>query len=413
MNIAVRRPDYPSGAAGQSRFFQRPPEAIATLSNSTTTMQGGNPEEALVTSLAYSAQSVLDNESEVPAKEADSEANAGGLEENREAESDRNDVVDIEPVLPLTPMEPTEQELAIVGQTIPLATVGVIQQERAFIEPALPLTPMQLIQRENEVVAPTLPLAPAELTQQELVITEEVLPLTPAEPTRQELELAKRQDLPVMWTPVQPVQQKAAVVEPVPPLTPAEPIQQEIEAKKPIVPEVPVQFPEPGQGVAVIESALPLNPASMELGHDTADNQQKSTQEGQLTRVGQADVHLEKQAVREPVEAPSATEPVTDQPRRTTPNQPEATGNRMHLDWSRGQSRGWIVRHACPLDAVSRHRLDSLNTSPELPKIKVKIVHPRPATQPQPKATERSIFSWASIVASSNAHGQLRRNDRC
>ena len=344
-NIRVRRPNCPSGAFGQRRFFQRPPEAIALLSNSTITTVG-NPRETLITFPVDSAQNVLNDESEVKTRKANNKVNAGTPEE---AAPD----IHAEPALPLTPTEPTEQELAVIERAIPLAIGEIIQREPVVIQLALPPTPMQ---RESEGIVPALPLIPAEPTQQKLALIEPVLPLTPAEPTQQELE-AKQQDLPVTLTPVQPAQQAAAGVEPALPLAPTEPTQQEVETKQQNLPEAPMQVqpPEPGQEVAPNEPTLPLDLVptgpTQQHDHEIADNQQQSAQEREPTSTSQAEVHTEEQTVKKPTENPPAAEPATDQPRTTATNQPEPTDS---------------------------------------------DVHPEPTTQPQPRV---AVFSWASIVA--------------
>ncbi|KAF8448413.1 hypothetical protein BGX38DRAFT_1188814, partial [Terfezia claveryi] len=340
MNILVRRPDYPRGATGQRRYFLRPPEEVALLSNRTITTQARNPGAALITSPADSAQGLLNDGS--GKKGVDNETNTDALEEKIEAAPNRGGVV-VEPALPLTPMEPTEPKPEIIELAIPMASGEVIQREPAVIGLALPLTPMQLIQRGNEAITPALPLTPEESTQQRITLNElPVLPLTPAEPTQQELE-AKQQDLPVKLTPTQPAQQAAAAVEPALPLTPEEPTEQEVEAKQPNLPDV-----------AAIESTLPLgltltNP-TQQSDHIIADNQQQSALERDM-RTGEVEVHREEQTVRQPAEGPPAAEPATDQPRTAALSQPEATD--------------------CDV----------------LP------------TQPQPKVDERRVFSWASIVA--------------
>ncbi|RPB25581.1 hypothetical protein L211DRAFT_867089 [Terfezia boudieri ATCC MYA-4762] len=357
MNILVRRPDYPPGATGQRRFFLRPPEEIALLSNRTITTQAGNPGEALITTLADSAQGLLNDGSEK--SDVDNEANIDALEEKIEAAPNRDGVV-VEPALPLTPMEPTEPRPAIVELAIPMATGEVIQREPAVIGLVLPLTPIQLIQRGNEAITPALPLAPAEPTQQRITLNEQpVLPLTPAEPTQQELE-AKQQDLPVKLAPMQPAQQAAAAVEPALPLTPEEPTEQEVEGKQPNLPEAPVQPPTPGQEVAAIESALTLGltPTNLtqQFDHRITDNQQQSMLERDM-RTGEVEVHREEQTVRQHAEGPLAAEPATDQPCSAAPSQPEAIESDVY---------------------------------PEPPEL---------STQSQPIVDERRVFSWASIVA--------------
>lgn len=351
MNIVVRRPDYPSGASGQSRYFQRPPEPITLCSNRPSTMHVGNPGETLPP-LTDSIQEGLGDEGKVETEEAGDVVGAGVLQENREdSEGYRSDAVGRhghKSVQPLTPVEPTEQELEVIdlGLRLPPGEFKPAVIEAALqLPPPVIMTPMELIQRENEILIPDLPLTPAESIQRELVLIEPAgtlaQALTPAKPTQQEHE-AKQEDLPV--TPARPALHECTVIEPALPLTPAEPTQHEVEAKQPNLLESPMQLPE--QEPAVVGPALPLDiMAATHQDLELPDDQQEKMQETEPTHV---------EVDTEAAEAPLAADATTDQPLSTAPNQSEATGSGVHSE---------------------------------------------PATHPHPTAADQRTFSWASIVA--------------